>query len=88
MLFSIILTHGVAAKGLLLSTLVHIPQNKRGNKCISNNYRQIAISSLLGKIFDIIILDKQQMSLETDVLQFGFKKRYHCNLHFYVKRNN
>ena len=40
----------------------------------SNNYRQIAISSLLGKIFDTIILDKQQMSLETDVLQFGFKK--------------
>ena len=51
-----------------------IPKNKRGNKCDSNNYRQIAISSLLGKIFDTIILDKQQMSLETYVLQFGFKK--------------
>ena len=49
-----------------------IPKNKRGNKCDSNNYRQIAISSLLGKIFDTIILDKQKMSLETDVLQFGF----------------
>ena len=42
-----------------------IPKNKRGNKCDSNNYR---------KIFDIIIFDKQQMSLETDVLQLGFKK--------------
>ena len=30
--------------------------------------------SLLGKIFDPIILDKQQMSSETDVLPFGFKK--------------
>ena len=53
---------------------MHIPKNKRGNTCDSNNYRQIAISNLLGKIFDTIILDKQKMSLETDVLQFGFKK--------------
>ena len=68
------LTHGVVPQGLLLSTLVPIPKNKRGNKCDSNNYRQIAISSLIGKIFDTIILDKQKMSLETDVLQFGFKK--------------
>ena len=49
------LTHGVAPQGLLLFTLLPIPQNNRGNKCISNNYRQIAISSLLGKIFDSII---------------------------------
>ena len=64
MLFSMMLTHGVAPQCLLLYTLVHIPKNKRGNKCDSNNYRQIAISSLLGKIFDTIILDKQQMSFE------------------------
>ena len=31
------LTHGVAPQGLLLSTLVPIPKNKRGNKCDSNN---------------------------------------------------
>ena len=29
--------------GLLLSTLVPLIQNKRGNKCDSNNYRAIAI---------------------------------------------
>ena len=73
-LFSMMLTHGVAPQGLWLSTLVPIPKNKRGNKCDSNNYRQIAISSLLGKLFDTIILDKQQMSSETNVLQFGVKK--------------
>ena len=49
MLFSIMLTHGVAPDGLLLSTLVHIPKNTRGNEGDSNNYRQLAISSLLGK---------------------------------------
>ena len=68
---------------------MYIPKNKRGNKCDSNNYRQIAISSLLRIIFDTIILDKQQMSLETEVLQFSFNlKILYCNLSFYVKRNH
>ena len=46
MLFSMMLTHGVAPQGLLLSTLVRIHQNKKDNKCDSNNYRQIAITLL------------------------------------------
>ena len=74
MLFSMMLTRGVAPQGLLLSTLGLIPKNTRDNKWDSNNYRQIAISSLHGKIFDTIILDKQKMMLETDVLQFSVKK--------------
>ena len=29
------------------------------------------------------------MSLETDVLQFGFKKTiFYCNVYFYVKRSH
>ena len=37
------LTHGVAPEGLLLSTLVYVPKNKRGNECDSNSYRQIVV---------------------------------------------
>ena len=62
--------------GLLLSTLVAIPKNKRGNKTDSNNYRAITISSLLGKLFDLIVLSEQGSSLETDNLQFGFKRHF------------
>ena len=42
------------------------------NKCDSENYRQIAVSSLMGKLFDNIVLEEQQDSLFTDLLQFGF----------------
>ena len=72
LLFSSMLVHGTAPAGLLLFTLVPLIKNKRGNKCDSNNYRVIAIStgSLLGKLFDIIILKGQCTSLTTDVLQF------------------
>ena len=55
MLFRMMLTHGVAPRGLLLSTSVPIPKNKRGNKCSSNNYRQIAISSLFGKKYSTLL---------------------------------
>ena len=53
LLFFSMLTHGVTPGGLLLSKLVPIPKNKRRNKFDFSNYRAIAISSLLGKIFDL-----------------------------------
>ena len=37
-------------------------------------YRAIAISSILGKLFDSIIIKVQHSSLITDDLQFGFKE--------------
>ena len=52
------LKHGVAPAGLLLSTLVHIHKNTRWNKRF-NHYSQIAISSLLGKLFDSMVLEDQ-----------------------------
>ena len=64
------LIHGTAHGGLFLSKLVPIPKNKRGNKSGSGSYRAIAISSLLGKIFDLIVLSEQCKSLQTDNLQF------------------
>ena len=62
LLFSAMLIQCIAPSGLLLSTLVPIPKNKRGNRCNSHNYRQIAIISILGKLFDIIVLEEQEDS--------------------------
>ena len=77
LLFTSMLSHGVAPTGLLLSTctiMVPVPKDKRGSKSDSNNYRAIAISSILGKLFDSIIIKDQHLSLITDDLQFGFKE--------------
>ena len=76
LLFSTMLSHGTAPAGLLLSTMVPLIKNIRGNKCDSNNYRAIAISSLLGKLFDTILLKLQHASLFTDLLQFLDKRFY------------
>ena len=69
------LMHGVPSAGLLISSFIPILKNKRGNKCDSENYRQIPISSLIGKLFNSIVLEEQQDSLFTDLIQFSFKKK-------------
>ena len=74
LLFTCMLSHGVAPSGLLLSTKVPVPKDKRGNKNNSSNYRAIAVSSILGKLLDSIIIQDQHVSLKTDDLQFGFKE--------------
>ncbi len=40
----------------------------------TDNFRAIALSSIFGKVLDWIILIKEQKSLCTSNLQFGFKE--------------
>ena len=49
MLFSMMLTHGVAPQGLLLTTLVPIYLKIREAINVTINYRQNTISNLPGK---------------------------------------
>ena len=67
------LSHSTSLVSLLLSTLVPLIKNKREHKCDSNNYRAIAIRSIIGKLFDTVLLKRQHASLFTNSLQFGFK---------------
>ena len=52
-----------------------IPIPKGGKVCSTNTdlYRSIAISSILSKILDYVIIDQQSDSLGTSDYQFGFK---------------
>ena len=58
-----------------LSTVVPIPKGK--NVCLSDssNYREIALSSILGKLFDIVVLDRFHDQLCVSDLQFGFRSK-------------
>ncbi len=49
------------------------PQNKRQSLCNSDNYRAIALNSIRGMILDWIIFIKEEQSLSSSSLQFGFK---------------
>ena len=60
----------------------HKPIIKNTRESISNseNFRGICLQSSLCKIMDLVILKKEQASLQTSELQFGFKKGLSANV--------
>ena len=76
--------HGHAPDSFLLSTITSIPKNKRKSLNDSNNYRGIALSSILGKVLDCVILNQNKMTLSTCDLQFGFKAKHSTSLCTFV----
>ena len=71
--FKSYISHGHVSEFLLLSTLIPIIKNKMGDITSSDNYRSIAISSLILKIFDNVILSTFSENLQLDELQFGYQ---------------
>ena len=68
------LIHGHVSHVLLLATLVPLIKDKMGDVCSSKNYRSIAISSLILKIIDWIILILFGQRLGLDDLQFSYQQ--------------
>ena len=56
-LLNAIIVHGYAAKELLHSTHISIPENLRSSLYSGDNYRGTALCCSLWKLLDIIILD-------------------------------
>lgn len=73
-LFRSYLIHGQISKKLLTCALSPIVKDSNGDIAASKNYRAIAISSLILKIFDICILLLIGHLLSNDELQYGFQK--------------
>jgi len=75
LLFSGLLVHGCVPECMLTNTVIPIPKGKQANRTYSNNYRGIALSSVFGKLFDLVMLTRYCQSLRSCNLQFGFKAR-------------
>ena len=67
------LIHGHITYFLLLATLLPIIKNKLGSVNASSNYRSIAISSLILKLLDWVILILYGDVLGVDQLQFAYQ---------------
>jgi len=79
-LFSAIVSHGYVPRDFVTSTVIPIPKKRNGNMADSENFRGIALSSVFGKIFDNVILQKYQDKLDTSDLQFGLKQQSSTNM--------
>ena len=58
---------------ITVSTVIPLIEDKLGDISWSNNYRSIALSSLILKLFDWIILLLHGVKLRMDELQFGYQ---------------
>ena len=74
------LIHGYISSVLLLATLVPLLKDKLGDICDSNNYRSIAISSLILKVFDWVIILIYGDKLNLDQLQFSYQPNISTNM--------
>ena len=73
MLFTSMVHHGFCPSTFICANIIPIPKGSKANLSDSDKYRSIAISSILGKILDHIIIVKQSEALKTSNYLFGFK---------------
>ena len=73
------MVHGHGTETLLLATLVPIVKDKLEDLCSSKNYRSIAISSLILKLLDWVILLNYSHLLKCDDFHFGFQTNINKN---------
>lgn len=84
-LFNLMLLCHHVPGGFCHSYMVPLPKvkNCRSKSMTFNDFRGIAISSIVSKVFEHCILDKFESYFLTDDNQFGLKKfrLYSCNLY-------
>lgn len=76
MLSTSLIRHGFSPDGLCLATIIPIPKNARKSLNDSDNYRGIALSSVIGKMIDWVILNNNCDILRTSDLQFAYKSQH------------
>ena len=68
--------HGFVPNSLLSVVLVPIIKDKCGKINSKDNYRPIALASIVSIFFENILLDRMSVTLSTMSNQFGFKKKH------------
>ena len=82
--FTLFLSHGYLSPKLIETTIVPTIKYKYGNISSSNNYRPIALATIISKLLESTLLMKCEEYLCTTANQFGFKKAYGTELCIYV----
>ena len=68
------IVHGYMCQELMDTILIPIVKDKKGNITSKDNYRPIALTSVMSKVLEAIFLLQYDDFLSTKCNQFGFKK--------------
>ena len=84
--FTKMFSHGYLPANMLSVQLVTIIKSKSGLISGKDNYRPIAVASVLSKVLEFIILESIEMCVYTHENQFGFKKQHGTDTCIYVMK--
>ena len=80
MLFNLFLKFNFLPKAFMQSVIIPVVKNKAGNLSDMHNYRAIAISNIISKIFESLLTEALYSASEYDNFQFGFKADHSTGL--------
>ena len=76
MCFTSFISHGFLPESMLSVMLVPVIKDKAGKIYSKDNYRPIALASVISKLVEVIMLDRIEMHMITNPNQFGFKRKH------------
>ena len=76
--------HGFLPESLMSVTLIPVIKNKKVQFNNADNYRPIAIASVISKVLENILLCRLSTYLDTNFNQFGFKRRHGTDMAIYA----
>ena len=78
-LINIAIIHGYIPADLQAGTIIPLLKSGNPDKSLLSSYRPITLSSLFGKVIDLMILNRHQKAFNSSDLQFGFKSSHSTN---------
>ena len=69
-------THGSLPDSMIANVLVPVIKSKTGRIMSKDNYRPIALASVVSKVAEIVIYNRISVYLDTCPNQFGFKRNH------------
>ena len=82
--FTFMFKHCYMPQSMINSVIIPIIKNKSGDFTDTNNYRPIALSSIISKVFEHTIVIRLEEYLWTNDNQFGFKSGHSTDLCIYA----
>ena len=82
------LVHGYLPESLMSVVLVPIIKDKSGKINSKDNYRPIAIASIMSKLIEKVLLERLSNFLITSSHQFGFKPKHSTDACIYVLKES
>ena len=84
MCFTSLISHGFLRESMLSVVLVPVIQDKAGKIYYTDNYRHIALASVISKLVEVIMLDIIEVHINTNPNQSGFKRKHGTDQCIYV----